>query len=148
MDMDEFQTFTFVPQPLPPPTRDYRADFGRNPNIIRLRRFTENTQWRKLFDLNPLCAVLSDKIAAKHFVASRVGSEWLPQLLWTGDTVDHIPFDTLPTPFILKCNHGSSLNVVVTDGATIDREKARETLRSGLARPYGNEIHEPGYMPI
>jgi hypothetical protein len=156
MNTGDFETFTFAPQPLPSPNiddirrvcRDYRKVFGRNPNLLRPRRFTEKIQWRKLFDLNPLYAVLSDKIAARDFVASRVGSQWLPPLLWTGDTVDEIPFDVLDPPFILKCNHGSSFNVVVTDRATLDREKARETLRSGLARAYGTKMREPGYVPI
>jgi hypothetical protein len=156
MGMGDFQGFTFVPHPLPAPTfddirrvcRDYRGIFGRNPNLLRPRRFTEKIQWRKLFDLNPLYAVLSDKIAAKDFVASRVGSQWLPPLLWTGDTVDYIPFDILDPPFILKCNHGAGHNVVVADRATLDRDKVRETLRSGLAHSWGRALREPGYVPI
>lgn len=156
MDIGDFQGFTFVPHPLPAPTfddirrvcRDYRGVFGRNPNLLRPRRFTEKIQWRKLFDLNPLYAVLSDKIAAKDFVASRVGDQWLPLLLWTGDTVDDIPFDTLEPPFILKCNHAAGHNVVVAERAMLDRDKARETLRSGLAHSWGSALREPGYVPI
>jgi hypothetical protein len=155
-DTDEFEAFTFVPQQLPPPTLDdfrlvhraYRAAFGRNPNLLRPRRFTEKIQWRKLFDLNPLYAVLSDKIAVRNFVASRVGDEWLPPLLWIGDTVTEIPFDSIKAPYILKCNHGSGLNVVVTDSARLDREKAQEVLRSGLAASFGRASREPGYVPI
>lgn len=154
--MGEPEAFMFAPRPLPPPTlndirrvcRDYRTVFGRHPNLLRPRRFTEKMQWRKLFDLNPLYPVLVDKIAARHFVASRVGSDWLPPLLWTGDTANEIPFDTLEAPFILKCNHGSNLNVIVTDRATVDRERARETLQSGLAHSYGIQMREPGYVPV
>ena len=157
VDRDVRRVFELVTtQQLPPPTFDdfrlvhraYRAAFGRNPNLLRPRRFTEKMQWRKLFDLNPLYAVLSDKIAVRNFVASRVGDEWLPPLLWIGDTVTEIPFDSIKAPYILKCNHGSGLNVVVADSATIDREKAQEVLRSGLAASFGSASREPGYVPI
>ena len=156
MDTRDFPTFRFVSDSLPAPSlydvrrvcRDHRSIYGRNPNLLRPRRFTEKMQWRKLFDLNPLYAVLSDKIAARDFVASRVGTQWLPLLYWTGNNVEEIPFDTLEPPFILKCNHGSGLNVLVTDRATLDLEKARKTLGSGLAHAYGTAFREPGYVPI
>jgi hypothetical protein len=108
---------------LPPPTLAkfggacyaYRGVFGRFPNLLRPQRFTEKIQWRKLFDLNPFYAVLSGKIAARDFVTARFGSQWLPPLLWIGDSPDEIPFDQLKPPFILKCNHGAGSNVIVTD---------------------------------
>ena len=105
-------------------------------------------QWRKLFDLNPLYAVLSDKIAAREFVASRVGADLLSPLLWTGSTPEQIPFATLDPPYILKCNHGSGYNIIVSDRATLDIAATREKLRSWLATNYGRFAHEPGYMPV
>jgi len=64
MDIGDFQTFTFVPHPLLAPTfdhirrvcRDYRDVFGRNPNLLRPRRFNlahavlhilEDPRWRR-----------------------------------------------------------------------------------------------------
>ena len=105
-------------------------------------------QWRKLFDLNPLYAVLSDKIAAREFVASRVGADLLSPLLWTGSTPEQIPFATLDPPYILKCNHGSGYNIIVSDRATLDIAATREKLRSWLVTNYGRFAHEPGYMPV
>src|SRR5712691_5169051 len=126
----------------------YRRVFGRYPNLLRPRRFTEKMQWRKLFDLNPVFAVLSDKIAVRDFIACRVGAEFLPSLLWTGDEVDEIPFDSLEPPYVLKCTHGSSFNVLVTERAGLDIGKAREQLCQGLAINYGLTWREPGYAPV
>jgi hypothetical protein len=50
---------------------------GRKPRLLRPRRFTEKMQWRKLFDLNPLYAVISDKLAVRDFIAERVGNDLL-----------------------------------------------------------------------
>lgn len=141
---------------LPPPTLGeiraccyaYRRVFGRFPNLLKPQRFTEKIQWRKLFDLNPLYAVLSDKIAAKDFITARVGAQWVPPLLWTGDNPDEVPFDQLKPPYVLKCNHGSGLNVIVTDPAKLDRENARQKLGAMLAHSHGRPMREPGYIPI
>jgi hypothetical protein len=141
---------------LPPPTlddfrkifRDYRRVYGRYPNLLRPRRFSEKIQWRKLFDLNPLYAVMADKIAAREFIRQRVGEEWLVPLLWTGDKVDDIPFDTLEPPYILKCNHGSTFNIIVRDRESLDREQIRATLQDRLARNFGAYMREPCYTPI
>ena len=35
---------------------------GCNPRLLRPRRFTEKIQWRKLFDLNPVYGVLSERL--------------------------------------------------------------------------------------
>jgi hypothetical protein len=126
----------------------YRQAFGRYPNLLRPRRFTEKMQWRKLFDLSPIFAVLSDRIAVRDFIASRVGSEFLPSLLWVGDNVGEIPFDALEPPYVLKCSHGSGWNVLVTNREDLDIRKTRELLSQGLSMNYGLTHREPGYSPV
>ena len=126
----------------------YKRTFGHHPNLLRPRRFTEKIQWRKLFDLNPLFAVLSDKIAVRDFIAARVGRECLPPLLWIGDRADEIPFGSLDPPYVLKCSHGSNFNVLVPERADLDIGAARERLSQGLAMNYGLTWREPGYAPV
>ena len=121
---------------------------GRYPDLLRPRRFSEKIQWRKLFDLNPVYAVLADKIAAREFIAARVGAGYLPEMLWTGEQPEDIPFDTLEPPYILKCNHGSTFNIIVSDNAEIDRAAIREKLREWLAMDYGTIFHEPAYFSV
>ncbi len=128
--------------------RDYHNAFGRYPNLVRPRRFSEKIQWRKLFDLDPVYAEVTDKLAAREFIAARVGAAYLPPLLWTGDTPDDIPFDRLEPPYVLKCSHGSGYNVVVYDRATLDVAATREVLRGWLAVNYGHRFREPGYIPL
>ena len=59
---------------------------GFYPSLIFPTRYTEKIQWRKLFDLNPLYAVLCDKLAVRDVVRERIGPEYLVPLLWTGDS--------------------------------------------------------------
>jgi teichuronopeptide biosynthesis TupA-like protein len=122
--------------------------FGRYPNLLRPRRFTEKIQWRKLFDLNPLYQTLSDKIAAREFIISRVGEGWLPELLWSGESTAEIPFEQFRNPYILKYNHTSGFTIVVSDPASVDRENVKRELQAGLAFQFGQVMREPGYIPI
>jgi hypothetical protein len=128
---------------------DYHRVFGRYPNLVRSKRFTEKMQWRKLFDRHPLFAVLSDKIAAREFIASRVGANFLPDLLWTGTDPDKIPFDALEPPYVVKSTHGSGFySLIVSGGEAVEAELARERFREDLARNYGSMSCEPGYFSV
>jgi hypothetical protein len=64
--------------------RDNTYVHQRSPNILAPRRFTEKVQWRKLFDMNSIYPVLSDKLAVSIYSASRVGDKFLVPLLWSG----------------------------------------------------------------
>jgi hypothetical protein len=81
--------------------RTIRARHGFFPSLLFPARFTEKMQWRKLFDLNPLYAVLCDKVAVRDIASERVGREFLAPMLWVGKPED-IPFETLEPPYIIK----------------------------------------------
>ena len=104
-------------------------------------------QWRKLFDLNPLYAVLCDKVAVREVVAQRIGPEFLVPLLWVGSP-DDIPFKTLRIPYIIKSAHGTGHTIVV-DGKTALNERAvRATARDWLDWCHGTGLDEPGYVHV
>jgi hypothetical protein len=125
----------------------YRGHFGRELNLARPRRFSEKMQWRKLFDLDPRFAILSDKVAARDFIAHEIGAEYLAPLLLLADDPDAVPFDTLEPPYVLKPTHGSGHVLRVRDRA-IDIAAARETMRTWLAYSHGATVDEPGYVHV
>lgn len=57
-----------------------REHHGHKPRLLRPGRFTEKMQWRKLFDLNPIYAVITDKLASRDFIAERVGGPPFPSM--------------------------------------------------------------------
>jgi hypothetical protein len=126
---------------------DYAAAHGRPPRLLRPRRYTEKMQWRKLFDLDPFYAILCDKLASRDFVASRVGTDALPPLLWSGSDND-IPFDRLSPPYVLKSTHGSGHVVMVGAGEAPDRDDLRAQGAAWLAQRHGPLFHEPGYNAV
>jgi len=126
----------------------YVKHHGRKPRLLRPSRFTEKIQWRKLFDLNPVYAVLSDKLAVREFIAERVGADVLIPLLWVGDDPDAIPFDTLDPPYIIKSTHASGHVLKVRSRDDLDVPAARAMFRQWLAQCYATHAEEPGYRPV
>lgn len=129
-------------------TKRYYIAHKRFPNLISPRRFTEKLQWRKLFDRNPLFQVLSDKVAVRAFIESRVGSAHLVPCLWMGNDPDAIPIGDLPAPYIIKSAHGSSQCILVIDAGVRDDTKIREVTRSWLDHCHGSAADEPGYIGV
>jgi hypothetical protein len=125
----------------------YRDYYGRELRLARPRLFTEKMQWRKLFDLDPRYAILSDKCAARDFIAREIGADYLPPVLWLGDDPDAVPFETLQPPYVLKPTHGSG-HVLRVHDRTVDVATARETMRGWLAYSHGAVVDEPGYMHV
>jgi hypothetical protein len=127
---------------------DYRLVTGRAPALLRPRRFTEKMQWRKLFELDPLFAVLSDKLAARDFVAARIGQGRQADLLWVGNEPDAIPFDQLVPPYVLKSTHAAGQTIIVRDTAALDVAAARTAARGWLAYCHGTAMNEPAYTHL
>jgi hypothetical protein len=130
--------------------RDIYSDAhgGRDLNLFRPRRYTEKMQWRKLFDLDPRYAILSDKLAVRDFIASRGGRDHLVPLLWHGDDPDEIPFDDLTPPYVLKSTHAAGDWFFVGPGQELDRAAIRATARQWLSACYGTRMNEPGYINV
>ena len=73
-----------------------------------------------------------DKLAAKDYVASRIGEEYIIQTLGVWDKVEDIDWDSLPDQFVLKTTHGGGgCGVVVcSDKTHFDKvELLNETYR-------------------
>lgn len=128
--------------------RDYRGWHGRTPRLLMPVRYTEKIQWRKLFDLNPLHTILSDKLAVRNFIAECLGPDLLVPLLWSGENPDDIPFASLPRPYIIKSTHASGHTILVGPHGPVDAEKIKATAREWLSHCHGTSHREPGYVQV
>ena len=121
----------------------YRAIFGRKLDLKNPKTYNEKLQWMKLFDRNPLYRTLVDKYAVREYVAENVGQEYLiPMVGGPWNDPDEIDFDALPERFVLKCNHGSTTNILCKDKSCLDIPKAKAKLKKWLGMSwywYGRE---------
>ncbi|WP_373476104.1 ATP-grasp fold amidoligase family protein [Sphingorhabdus sp.] len=113
----------------------------RWPDIAKPALFTEWVQWRKLNDRDAGLAMLTDKLLAKGFAASRIGTAFVIPTLWHGTSLPSLP--PWPLPFILKANHGCGQFVVVR--CVADWQRAQREAPGWLARPYGYWLDEWHY---
>ncbi len=127
----------------------YKEKTGETLHLNNPKTFNEKIQWLKLYDSTPLKTRLADKYLVRDWVKEKVGEDHLVPLLGVWDKFDDIDFDKLPDKFVLKANHGSGWNIIVTDKSSLDKVKAKEDMDKWLNKNYafqpGLELH---YMNI
>ena len=116
----------------------YRV-YGFWPNLVKPRRFSEKVWSRQLHDRDPRLTLVSDKWRVRDYVARTVGEKLLVPLVWHGSTPEEIPFDELPGRFVIKANHGCDYNIIVKNGAQLDRVEVVARLKSWMSENFGQD---------
>ena len=114
----------------------FRERTGYALDFEQPRTFNAKLQWLKLYDHNPRYTTMVDKLAAKQYVADKIGEEYVIPLLGVWDGFDGIEFEKLPERFVLKCTHDSGSVVLVDDKGKLDYEKAKSKLDAALSVNY------------
>ncbi|MCL1987607.1 MAG: FkbM family methyltransferase [Firmicutes bacterium] len=128
----------------------YETHTNNKLNFDNPQRYTEKIQWLKLYDSTPLKTKLADKYAVREWIAEKIGEEYLVPLLGVYENFDEINFDTLPKKFILKCNHGCQMNLIVEDKDLINHKVVRQKFERYLNTNYafyGLELHYKDIPP-
>ena len=98
--------------------------------------YDEKMQWLKLYAPAQIRADLSDKYLVREWVKGKIGEKYLVPLIGVWENANDIDFDTLPDRFAIKCNHGSSWNIIVTDKSKINYEEVKKKLNLWLHTDY------------
>lgn len=126
----------------------YRIQMGKPLNLSNPVTLTEKIQWLKLNDSTKEKTRLADKYAVREWIKNTIGDEYLIPLLGVWSSFDEIDFEALPDKFALKCNHGSSNNIIVTDKNALDIPSARKQFKKWLKINYAYYSGELHYEPI
>ena len=118
------------------------------PNLARPKTLNEKVIWRILYDRNDLFTRLTDKARMREYVQELGLGNHLPKTYFIGANPDDIPFDTLPTSFVIKPNHASGQIIFVQDNMSIEREKIVNMCRKWLAFNYYEKGREWPYKNI
>lgn len=101
----------------------YLRVHGKPFNMVNPQTFTEKLYWRMLTwnrAVPPIFVQLADKLSAREYVASKLGEQYLPRLLWHGEDPISIPFDALPIEYVVKTNHASRQVIVAKEPVDYD----------------------------
>ena len=101
--------------------RLYHAKLGRWPDLEHPTGFNEKILFKMLRDRRPMLTLFSDKLRLRDYVRQIAPSLFIPTLYWWSDRAETLPFDALPSAFVLKANHGSGWNCIVEDKGEVRR---------------------------
>ncbi|HVX90783.1 MAG TPA: ATP-grasp fold amidoligase family protein [Candidatus Paceibacterota bacterium] len=135
--------------------RHERATFkrmvGYELDLAHPRSLNEKIVWKKLFDRDLRLARTADKYRVRDYVRETLGEEGeriLVPLLYAGSDPAQIPFDTLPSEYIIKANNDSGGHHIVRAGDAVDRAAVVRRFRRLSHLVYGVMKHEWVYSQI
>ncbi|WP_213776887.1 ATP-grasp fold amidoligase family protein [Caballeronia sp. dw_276] len=125
----------------------HRKRVGRFPNLRNATTFNEIILDRCLHP-DPLWTTLTDKLAVRDYVKSKVGEKYLIPLLAAPDVFTQEVFDSLPAAFVMKANHGCGFVKVVRDKSTVSFEQLSQLADEWLSTNFYDASRERHYRPI
>lgn len=128
----------------------YRLEMGAKLDLNNPQAFSEKLQWLKLYNRKPEYTTMVDKYAAKKYVSSIIGEEYIIPTIGVWESFDEIDFNKLPNQFVLKTTHGggSSGVVICKDKATLDIEQAKAKLNRSLNKCIYRTFREWPYKNV
>lgn len=126
----------------------YALVFKTKLKLDKPQTFNEKIQHLKLKQTSGQYNKLSDKYLVREHIKSTLGDSFLPDLYWVGTDPKAIPFNELPSSFVIKCNHGSGYNLIIRDKNKINYKKIINKLESWLKSDYWKISRELNYKDI
>lgn len=104
----------------------------KNPEDLNEKMFWISRYWR-----NPLITLCSDKYNVRKYLEEKGCDDILNEQYGVYDKAEQIEFEKLPDKFVLKCNHGSRMNIIVEDKSKIKISEVKKTLNKWVDFQYG-----------
>ena len=121
---------------------------GYKLNLNAPSSFCEKIVWKKIYDRNPLIQYTADKYLVRSYIRSILGEErannMLVPLHYVTSNPSTIPFDELPSSYMIKPNHMSGAFIIVNHDLP-DWSKVINKCNRWLSLPYGLEKNEWAY---
>jgi hypothetical protein len=127
---------------------DYYVATGKKLNIESPVTFDEKIHWIMLNEHDGRKTRLADKYLVRSYVADLIGQEHLIPLIGVWNSFSEIDFDTFPDKFVLKCNHGSSMNLIVKDKSSFDIAAAKKKFDEWMKIDFAYNYFEMQYHDI
>lgn len=118
---------------------DYRNDIerigkkiGLNFNLDNPKTIQDKIQWLKLHDTTPLKTKCADKVKVHEYCNEKLGKDICIPILKVYNNTNEIKWEELPQKFVIKCNHGSGMNIIVKDKNKLDKQDAVKKLNKWM----------------
>lgn len=126
----------------------YSYVLGKKMNWKDPQDLNEKINWLKVYGDTSMWPILADKYRVREYIESKGLANILVPLYGKWDSADEVDFESLPSEFVIKTNHGSGGILVVKDKKTLNIAEVRENLKRWLNEKYGLLQGEPHYLKI
>ena len=106
-------------------------------NETNLKTFQEKLNYLIIHESPEYKSNIADKIKLKEYSKKKLGKDICIKILKIYNDIEEINLDDLPDKFVLKCNHGSGMNIFCQDKSKFDLKEAKTTLNKWLNTNYG-----------
>jgi hypothetical protein len=114
----------------------FKKKFNYIPNLNNPITFNEKLLYLKLFHYNEKWSCLSDKYEVRKYLSSLNLSHLLVENYGVYNSFNEISFENLPNKFIIKCTHGSHMNIICDDKTKLNMKKTKKILNTWLGINY------------
>ncbi|MCP9935323.1 hypothetical protein KBZ08_15540 [Cyanobium sp. Candia 9D4] len=126
----------------------FRQINGVAPDLRKPRLLSERILHRILTDRDPLLRTFCDKLAAKQWIATRIGAGRTPRTLAIADSVEALRAHQLPDRWMLKASHGSGWYQLVASTTHPMDELVIAQAQRWLSMDYSEVFQEWGYRNL
>ncbi|MBO7277939.1 MAG: hypothetical protein J6U84_08275 [Bacteroidales bacterium] len=112
------------------------------------KTWSEKLLWLNKYWQPKIKALCADKYKVRDFIIEKGYSETLVPLLGYWKDARDIDFSKLPKRFVLKCNHGCRMNILVEDKSKLDIKSTIKTLNKWMNIDYSKVTPEYHYHYI
>ena len=121
---------------------------GEPSNKTNVKTFQDKLNYLLIYESPENKTNIVDKILLRNYSEKIIGKDICTPILKIYDNIDDINLDELPEKFVLKCNHGSAMNIFCEDKSKFDLSKAKKTLKNWININYGLFSFEYQYLNI
>lgn len=126
----------------------FKGLMGYEINWNHPQDINEKINWMKIYYDTSEWSLLADKYKVRAYVKERIGENVLTQLYGVWKNANEINFNSLPSRFVLKTNHGAGTVIPVLDKEKLDISQTKKKLNDWLKVKYGYSTIEPHYLKI
>ena len=123
----------------------YHSATGKKLHYYNPRDINEKSLWLTRFWQTPLKAICADKYRVREYLKRRGLGHLSVPLIAVYDNADEIDFNKLPKQFVLKCNHGSGMNIICLDKSKLDITETKSQIKEWLAEDFSKRYQEIYY---
>lgn len=126
--------------------QQFRQIMGYELNLDNPKTISEKLNWLKIYDSTFLKTMCSDKLKVREYVKDKIGKDLFLPVLGIYDKFEEIDFSKLPKDYVIKCNHGSGMNIIVKN-ENINKVDAKRKIDKWMQTDYLHLL-EFSYKPI